>query len=280
MTLSFSDCAAKNFAPEKEGVRERSIENLMYKFVLIASIVLIIGGMLLTACSLFSPLWQIAERPKSAEIHHHGLWWDCVVSDGTLIPLGEAVPIQKSENCANKFDPTVQLQLRSALETSDTSSRELLLHRFLPHHKAVIFFSVFTFVFGTIGLITGACSPCFPPNSLLYVVSIFMTSACSVLSDVIFVFGATKTDEQKEDTPLDEENVVQNRLGIACYLHMVASCFFVMGLLTAIASSYLLISSGKGREGCCQTKKDYLQQHRLEIAEAESGDKNVAVDAH
>ncbi|KAK6756790.1 hypothetical protein RB195_014923 [Necator americanus] len=147
----------------------------MYKFVLIASIVLIIGGMLLTACSLFSPLWQIAERPKSAEIHHHGLWWDCVVSDGTLIPLGEAVPIQKSENCANKFDPTVQLQLRSALETSDTSSRELLLHRFLPHHKAVIFFSVFTFVFGTIGLITGACSPCFPPNSLLYVVSIFMT---------------------------------------------------------------------------------------------------------
>ncbi|KAK6756795.1 hypothetical protein RB195_014925 [Necator americanus] len=172
--------------------------------------------------------------------------------------------------------------------------------------------------------------------------------ACSVLSDVIFVFGATKTDEQKEDTPLDEENVVQNRLGIACYLHMVASCFFVMGLLTAIASSYLLISSGKGREGCCQTKKDYLQQHRwnhesrtvfacsrkscrpivqkelgkfqseyyfdlimspgligfrayaairnhdnevmvnefdqdvmqLEIAEAESGDKNVAVDAH
>ncbi|KAK6756793.1 hypothetical protein RB195_014925 [Necator americanus] len=89
-----------------------------------------------------------------------------------------------------------------------------------------------------------------------------VSGACSVLSDVIFVFGATKTDEQKEDTPLDEENVVQNRLGIACYLHMVASCFFVMGLLTAIASSYLLISSGKGREGCCQTKKDYLQQHR------------------
>ncbi|VDP61865.1 unnamed protein product [Heligmosomoides polygyrus] len=79
------------------------------------------------------------------------------------------------ETCLSKFDPAVHAQLRSVLESSDASSRELLLHRFLPHHKAVIFFSVFTFVFGSIGVITGACSPCFPPNSLLYVVSIFMT---------------------------------------------------------------------------------------------------------
>ncbi|KAK5967817.1 hypothetical protein GCK32_021878, partial [Trichostrongylus colubriformis] len=59
----------------------------MYKIVLITSIVLIVAGMLLTAFSLFSPLWQIVDRPKFGEIHQHGLWWDCVESDGTLIPL-------------------------------------------------------------------------------------------------------------------------------------------------------------------------------------------------
>ncbi|VDO13462.1 unnamed protein product [Haemonchus placei] len=59
----------------------------MYKIVLITSIVLIVAGMLLTTFSLFSPMWQIVDRPKLAEIHHHGLWWDCVVPDGTLIPL-------------------------------------------------------------------------------------------------------------------------------------------------------------------------------------------------
>ncbi|RCN25258.1 hypothetical protein ANCCAN_29031, partial [Ancylostoma caninum] len=86
------------------------------------------------------------------------------------------------------------------------------------------------------------------------------TGACSVLSDVIFVFGATKTDEMKDDD--STHGSVQIRLGLACYLHMVASCLFVMALLTGIASSYLLISSGKGREGCCQSRKDYLQQYR------------------
>ncbi|EYC12235.1 hypothetical protein Y032_0048g1680 [Ancylostoma ceylanicum] len=85
-------------------------------------------------------------------------------------------------------------------------------------------------------------------------------STCSVLSDVIFVFGATKTGQSKDDTSVFE--FMQIRLGLACYLHMLASCLFVMALLTAIASSYMLISSGKGREGCCQSRKDYLQQYR------------------
>ncbi|RCN29544.1 hypothetical protein ANCCAN_24694 [Ancylostoma caninum] len=75
----------------------------MYRIVLIISIVLIIGGMLITAFSLFSPLWQIAEHPILAEIHHHGLWWDCVISDGTLIPLDDLVPLQKGKRTPNFF---------------------------------------------------------------------------------------------------------------------------------------------------------------------------------
>uniref|UniRef100_A0A7I4YYX8 Clc-like protein n=1 Tax=Haemonchus contortus TaxID=6289 RepID=A0A7I4YYX8_HAECO len=233
----------------------------MYKIVLITSIVLIVAGMLLTTFSLFSPMWQIVDRPKLAEIHHHGLWWDCVVPDGTLIPLQYEGTAQTDEQCLNKFDPLVLSHLRHILEVNDQSSKELLLHRFLPHHKAVIFFAVFTLVFGTIGIITGACSPCFPPNSLLYVVSIFMTGACSMLSDIIFIFGATKDSKTLQQITLKEEPQIQNRLGIACYLHILATSFFTLALIFSIGSAYLLISS-KGRGSCCTTKKEYLQQYR------------------
>ncbi|KAK6046212.1 hypothetical protein COOONC_16283 [Cooperia oncophora] len=103
----------------------------MYKVVLITSIVVIVAGMLLTAFSVFSPMWQIVDRPKLAEIHHHGLWWDCVLSDGTLIPLPYTSSQQKGEQCLSKFDPMVQSHLRNILETHDDSSKEMLLHRFL-----------------------------------------------------------------------------------------------------------------------------------------------------
>ncbi|VDL75770.1 unnamed protein product [Nippostrongylus brasiliensis] len=206
----------------------------------------------------------VVERPKQAEIHRHGLWWDCVVSDGTLIPLSNSDAQQRAgEKCYSKFDPAVQSHLRNILEAGESSSREVLLHRFLPHHKAVIFFSVFTFVFGAIGVITGACSPCFPPNSLLYVVSIFMTGSCSVLSDVIFVFGVTKDERTRAGADEEpQEASEQVRLGMACYVHMMASSFFLLALIFSIVSSYLLISSNKGREGCCTSKADYVRQYR------------------
>uniref|UniRef100_A0A0K0CZS4 Transmembrane protein n=1 Tax=Angiostrongylus cantonensis TaxID=6313 RepID=A0A0K0CZS4_ANGCA len=165
----------------------------MYKTVFVSSIAFVVAGIVLTVFSLLSPTWQITKRPKTAEIHHHGLWWDCVVSDGTLIPLGREKSSQQSEKCVSKFNPAVQSQLKAVLENGDAFSKELLSHRFLPHHKSVIFFSAFTLVFGAIGVITGACSPCFPPNSLLFVVSSFMTGACSLLSDVIFILGTANT---------------------------------------------------------------------------------------
>ncbi|VDO06744.1 unnamed protein product [Haemonchus placei] len=160
------------------------------------------------------------------------------------------------EQCLNKFDPLVLSHLRHILE-----GKNFICKSISAHHKAVIFFAVFTLVFGTIGIITGACSPCFPPNSLLYVVSIFMTGACSMLSDIIFIFGATKDSKTLQQITLKEEPQIQNRLGIACYLHILATSFFTLALIFSIGSAYLLISS-KGRGSCCTTKKEYLQQYR------------------
>ncbi|VDM56516.1 unnamed protein product [Angiostrongylus costaricensis] len=219
--------------------------------------------MLLTVFSLFSPTWQITRKPKTAEIHHHGLWWDCIVSDGTLIPLDWEKFSQQSEKCVSKFNPAVHSQLKTVLENGDAFSKELLSHRFLPHHKSVIFFSTFTLVFGAIGLITGACSPCFPLNSLLYVISLFMTGACSLLSDVVFVLGTANTVTTIKEPSHPEGAGGENRVGMACYVHMFATTLFLLALISSIGSAYLLMTSPRGREGCCTTRKQLIQQHGL-----------------
>lgn len=46
----------------------------------------------------------------------------------------------------------------------------------LAQHKAVIFFFIFTAIFTGIGMVVGACSPCFVPISVLHVVSVTLAS--------------------------------------------------------------------------------------------------------
>ncbi|CAB3397393.1 unnamed protein product [Caenorhabditis bovis] len=246
---------------------------VMYKFVLITSILLIVAGLLLTAFSLFSPVWEIVDFPRNHLSHHHGLWWDCIVHHDTLIPLYELQAEQRGDRCDSKLDTAVQANLRIALEKGDDDARELLLHRFLPHHKGVIFFAVFTFVFGSISIAIGACSPCFPPNSLLYVVGVFMTGACSILADVIFLYAFSQKPNQllKEIT---RETVIMSRserssalmsykrLGSACYIHMFGSFLLVIGFIFSIFCAYFLITSKHAHDVCCASKKEYREQTR------------------
>ncbi|PAV78084.1 hypothetical protein WR25_12166 isoform B [Diploscapter pachys] len=177
--------------------------------------------------------------------HQHGLWWDCKVHHNVLIPLDQIERERIGDTCVSKFDNAVQDMLRGAIEKGDAESKELLSHKFLPHHKGVLFFSVFTILFALIGAIIGICSPCFPPNSLLYVVSIFMTSSCSVLADIIFVFGASEKDRRSPPQPTlsipssissrsNDLGVLNKSKGFAFFLHLFASLVFIIGLMFSI----------------------------------------------
>ena len=145
------------------------------------------------------------EIPQGYQTHQHGIWWDCVIStetDGRIIPLNQIDEENNGlrlfcknvsyfflgETCVSKFEPSTAGVLRTALDNGDGVAKELVLHRFLrtflnfqcnfpisAHHKAVIFFTVFVFIFGMISTLIGACSPCFPPNSIMYIVATFMT---------------------------------------------------------------------------------------------------------
>ncbi|CAA98959.2 Clc-like protein [Caenorhabditis elegans] len=244
---------------------------IMYKFLLVTSIFLIVSGLILTAFSLFSPLWEVVDFPRSHLSHHHGLWWDCIVHHETLIPLHEDQAELRGDRCDSKMDSSVQASLRVALEKGDEEARELLLHRFLPHHKGVIFFAVFTFVFGLISILIGSCSPCFPPNALLYVVGVFMTGACSLLADIIYIFAFNQkpifTKEQSE--PHQEVlsrrergsiGPIYKRLGIATYMHMFGSMLLIAAFIFSIFCAYFLITSKHAHDVCCTSRKEYREQ--------------------
>lgn len=246
----------------------------MYKFLLVTSIFLIVSGLILTAFSLFSPLWEVVDFPRSHLSHHHGLWWDCIVHHDTLIPLHEVQAELRGDRCDSKMDSSVQASLRVALEKGDAEARELLLHRFLPHHKGVIFFAVFTFVFGLISIIIGSCSPCFPPNALLYVVGVFMTGACSLLADVIYIFAFNQkpilvrdhTDPHQEATLMRRERgsfgPIYKRLGIATYMHMFGSMLLIAAFIFSIFCAYFLITSKHAHDVCCTNRKEYREQNK------------------
>ncbi|ULT88789.1 hypothetical protein L5515_007606 [Caenorhabditis briggsae] len=245
----------------------------MYKFLLVTSIFLIVSGLILTAFSIFSPLWEVVDFPRSHLSHHHGLWWDCVVHHDTLIPLDEVQAELRGDRCDSKMDSSVQATLRQALEKGDPEAKELLMHRFLPHHKGVIFFSVFTFVFGLISILIGSCSPCFPPNALLYVVGVFMTGACSLLGDVIYIFAfnqkpifVKEQETHHEATLLRRERgsigPIYKRLGIATYIHMFGSMLLVAAFVFSIFCAYFLITSKHAHDVCCTSRKEYREQNK------------------
>uniref|UniRef100_A0A1I7TFF0 Clc-like protein n=2 Tax=Caenorhabditis tropicalis TaxID=1561998 RepID=A0A1I7TFF0_9PELO len=247
---------------------------IMYKFLLVTSIFLIVSGLILTAFSIFSPLWEVVDFPRSHLSHHHGLWWDCIVHHETLIPLHEVQAEIRGDRCDSKMDSSVQAMLRVALEKGDAEARELLLHRFLPHHKGVIFFAVFTFVFGLISILIGSCSPCFPPNALLYVVGVFMTGACSLLADIIYIFAFNQKPIFVKDQPDPHQDItlsrrergsigpIYKRLGIATYIHMFGSMLLVAAFIFSIFCAYFLITSKHAHDVCCTSRKEYREQNK------------------
>uniref|UniRef100_A0A8R1DWG3 Uncharacterized protein n=1 Tax=Caenorhabditis japonica TaxID=281687 RepID=A0A8R1DWG3_CAEJA len=176
------------------------------------------------------------------------------------------------------MDSAVQATLRVALEKGDAEARELLLHRFLPHHKGVIFFAVFTFVFGLISILIGSCSPCFPPNALLYMVGVFMTASCSLLADIIFIFAFNQKPifaKSQQDHEHDYYTThsrrergesglfnFEKRLGAATYIHLFGTVLLLTAFILSIFCAYFLITSKHAHDACCTSRKEYREQNK------------------
>ncbi|CAJ0568411.1 unnamed protein product, partial [Mesorhabditis spiculigera] len=236
-----------------------------YKLVLAVSLFLLFAGLILTALSLFSSQWQIAEVPWGHVTHQHGVVKDCIEPSPGLIPLHQTA--HTAHRCVYKFDPAAEKSLMQALSVGDEESQEVLLHRFLPQHKSVVFFSVFVFVFGLLSAIIGVCSPCFPPNSILFVGTLFLTAGCSILADVIFIAASIKPPRVvwNKYSNFDPAKY-QSKLGIAAFVHLLASGLIATAFVSSLGATYLLLMTRNRKgAGCCsqiRTKARFQEEDR------------------
>ncbi|KAH7687820.1 Protein HPO-30, partial [Aphelenchoides avenae] len=132
-------------------------------------------------------------------VHEHGVFYDCVHSDVTpLDEVDDAEGLTRiTKQCLHKSDSAASRSLHKAVEQEgDPAAREMLLHRSLPQHKAVIFFFIFMTIFSGIAMIVGACSPCFVPISILHVISVTLAMSCSIFGATIFWLASMRPDNR------------------------------------------------------------------------------------
>uniref|UniRef100_A0A914BY11 Clc-like protein n=1 Tax=Acrobeloides nanus TaxID=290746 RepID=A0A914BY11_9BILA len=234
---------------------------------LLASILLTLLGIAISAIGIGLSSWQVVEIREFNSVHEHGIFWDCVRSE--LAPLAqvrdssptEGAHEQWTRKCVYKMDSSAENTIRFAIEEGDASARELFLHRFLPQHKAVIFFFVFTAVFGFISMIIAACSSCFLPNSIFHVFSVTIAMSCSFLGDVIFFLASMRVDNRYVHGVVD---VYSQRIGYAFFIHVSASFILVFASICSILSAYFLLRTKWLASDCCPTKRKAKNEFNCE----------------
>ncbi|KAE9554507.1 hypothetical protein FO519_002263 [Halicephalobus sp. NKZ332] len=229
------------------------------KLFLVASITLTVFGCFVSAFSIGLVQWQVVEMREFNSIHEHGIFWDCVSSESIPLTAVRNPFLEDDEaeyasrwrrKCVYKFDESATQVLHTAIGEGDAASREYLLHRFLPQHKAVVFFTVFTFIFAGMSIIIGGCSTCFIPNGILHVISVIITLFCSLFGDVIFFLASMRIDNRYV------HGIVDQRIGYAFYVHLLAAGVFFLAVVSAIIAAYLLLKEDFLINGCCGSKSD------------------------
>uniref|UniRef100_A0A183BRS3 Organic solute transporter subunit alpha/Transmembrane protein n=1 Tax=Globodera pallida TaxID=36090 RepID=A0A183BRS3_GLOPA len=145
---------------------------------LVLSLLLSVVGCAVALAAVVLPAWQVLDLPELSAMHEHAIFYDCIRSEVTpldRIRARDATIRGPSRRCTIKIGRSLLGELallRMAVEEDDLSARELLKHRFLPQHKAVLFFSVFTLLFTLISVGVGAFCECFVPNAILQLASV------------------------------------------------------------------------------------------------------------
>ncbi|KAI3421932.1 Clc-like [Globodera pallida] len=188
---------------------------------LVLSLLLSVVGCAVALAAVVLPAWQVTplDRIRARDATIRGPSRRCTIKIGRSL-LGELA------------------LLRMAVEEDDLSARELLKHRFLPQHKAVLFFSVFTLLFTLISVGVGAFCECFVPNAILQLASVGLATSCSLLADVSFFIGANRDENRRVPGPM---GIHQQHLSYAFFVHVLASSLFVIASLCSAVACYLLL---------------------------------------
>uniref|UniRef100_A0A0K0FA64 Uncharacterized protein n=1 Tax=Strongyloides venezuelensis TaxID=75913 RepID=A0A0K0FA64_STRVS len=207
----------------------------LHRIFVYLSVIFTCLGCFFATISMFSTRWQIVDLVELNSIHEHGILYDCISTSN--IPLTSPLGMLYHHSCASKFDHDTLKDINDAIqEINENGQKEVLMHRFLPHHRAILFFTIFANIFGGISAITGLCSPCFVPNALLHVVSSTISTSCLVMADISFIVHAISPQGSKL-TGLEMEYT--QYLGYACYFHAFSTFLVSLGCLFAVVGAYI-----------------------------------------
>uniref|UniRef100_A0A0N4ZGH2 Uncharacterized protein n=1 Tax=Parastrongyloides trichosuri TaxID=131310 RepID=A0A0N4ZGH2_PARTI len=207
----------------------------LHRVFVYLSVIFTCLGCFFATISMFSTRWQIVDLVDMNSIHEHGILYDCTST--TNIPLSAPLGVLYYHSCSSKFDHEILKSINDAIqEINENGQKEVLMHRFLPHHRAILFFTIFANIFGGISAITGLCSPCFVPNALLHVVSSTISASCLVMADISFIVHAISPQGSK----ITELGIEYTQyLGYACYFHVFSTFLVGMGCLLAVVGAYI-----------------------------------------
>ncbi|KAL3083301.1 hypothetical protein niasHS_011103 [Heterodera schachtii] len=220
--------------------------------LLLLSLSLSFFGCAVSLTSLALPSWQLLDLPELSAVHEHSILYDCVRSEVTPLDhlsARDATVRGPTRRCAFKTDRKLFIGsshlLRIAAEDDDLRARELLSHRFLPHHKAMLFFSAFTLLFALFSFAVGIFSICFWPNSVLHLALIGLATSCSLLADALFFIGANRDEIRRVPGPFGTH---QQHLSYAFFVHVFASALLVFASVCSAIAYYLPMTKMKRRQ--------------------------------
>ncbi|KAI1719269.1 clc-like domain-containing protein [Ditylenchus destructor] len=176
-------------------------------------------------------------------------------------PPSVAVSPFSAKKCVYKpdSDASSTWTMRMAIEEGNPAARELLFHRFMPQHKAVIFFFIFSVIFSLISIVVGSCSACFVPNGILHVISVALAMCCSILGDVIFFMACTRDDNQHIQGSVHEYT---QHLSYAFCVHVFGSVTLFAATLCSTVAAYLLVRKECKQHGCYNSKRNKKKKSR------------------
>ncbi|KAF7638443.1 hypothetical protein Mgra_00002120 [Meloidogyne graminicola] len=197
-------------------------------------------GCIICLISIALPGWQILNLTELNALHEHSILYDCIISEVTPLNSINKNNQQKlllqqqqpSRQCTYKFENFYNWKtsffVKMAFEEKDFNAREYLNnHRFLPQHKSVLFFCIFTLLFSFISIFVIICSSCFIPNIILNTITIGLATICSILADISFWISSENNNKIKGSNTI----IYQQYLSYAFFIHCFGSLIILFSFL-------------------------------------------------
>ncbi|TMS38656.1 hypothetical protein L596_005331 [Steinernema carpocapsae] len=151
--------------------------------IVLLTIVLIIGGIVLSLVAIGTPAWQVVNITEFHTEHQHGLWLDCTI--GRKHVQGSS---DSSLHCTYKFEnPTGENDPYNIQGTEEQ-------HKFFKWHKAVLVFFVVSILTALISLCFTLCSPCVRICSVVANVLTLITVSLTTVAMVVYFINSHKVE--------------------------------------------------------------------------------------